>query len=69
MNNPNNPNRLSQEDIRRLERNSYHCHEYRNAVVEVLRLLPKDLLLPFDFAVALGNLQRVHERAEWESEQ
>ena len=60
---------LSLEDIRRLEKNSFHYHEYRNAVVEVFNLLPKNLSLPFDFAVALGNLQRIHERAEWESEQ
>ncbi len=66
MNTVNKLDELSLEDIRRLEKNSFHYHEYRNAVAEVFNLLPKNLSLPFDFAVALGNLQRIHERVEGE---
>jgi len=66
MSNFNKTDQLSLEDVRRLERNSRFYYEYRNAVAEVLNQLPKSCMLPFNLAVALGNLQRVHEEAEAE---
>ncbi len=58
--------KFAMENKRRLERNSRFYYEYRNAVAEVLNQLPKSCMLPFNLAVALGNLQRVHEEAEAE---
>lgn len=66
MNNFNNPDQLSLEDVRRLERNSRFYHEYRRAVENVFRAFPENttIMVPFEFAVALEDLRRIHQEAE-----
>ncbi len=69
MNSFNKLDQLSVEDIRRLERNSHYFHEFRRAIEEVFQMLPKDLLIPYDFAAALSDLWKVYEESVMESEQ
>ncbi len=68
MNTVNKLDELSLEDIRRLERNYHYFHEFRRAIEEVFHLLPKDLLVPYDFAVALGDLWKIYEESNEEME-
>jgi len=66
MSNFNRTDQLSLENVRRLERNSRFYHEYRRAVENVFRALPENttIIVPFEFAVALGDLRRIHQEAE-----
>lgn len=66
MNNFNQHDQLSLEDVRRLERNSRFYHEYRRAVENVFRAFPENttIMVPFEFAVALEDLRRIHQEAE-----
>jgi hypothetical protein len=66
MSNFNETAQYAMENKRRLERNSRFYHEYRRAVENVFRALPENttIMVPFEFAVALGDLRRIHQEAE-----